>query len=153
MQVCTSFQTDNHASTPPLRFLQAGCPSCHPTNSVKALKQWNSGKQVKTDENCSLAARLVYITKPLTSTSSHSPSVENNYQSNVPSCFLLTYFFTYTGWRKLVPSSQCDDLHFTTSHINVISYATEYFVIPHQLRFYNSLSNFTPIGGRRVAVH
>jgi len=38
MQVCTLFQTDNHASTPPLSFLQAGCPSCHPTNSVKALK-------------------------------------------------------------------------------------------------------------------
>jgi len=38
MQVCTSFQTDNHGSTPPLSFLQAGCPSCHPTNSVKAMK-------------------------------------------------------------------------------------------------------------------
>ena len=38
MQVCTSFQTDDHASTSPLSFLQAGCPSCHPTNSVKALK-------------------------------------------------------------------------------------------------------------------
>jgi len=43
MQVCTSLQTDNHASTPPLCFLQAGCPSCRPANSVKALKarrQW-----------------------------------------------------------------------------------------------------------------
>ena len=39
MQVCTLLQTDNHASTPPLKsFLQAGCPSCRPTNSVKALK-------------------------------------------------------------------------------------------------------------------
>jgi len=38
MQVCASIQTDNHASTPPLRFLHAGCPSSHPTNSVKALK-------------------------------------------------------------------------------------------------------------------
>jgi len=40
MQVCTSLQTDNHASTPPLytSFLQAGCPSCRPTNSVKAPK-------------------------------------------------------------------------------------------------------------------
>ena len=38
MQACTSLQTDNHASTPPLSFLQAGCPSCRPTNSVKALK-------------------------------------------------------------------------------------------------------------------
>ena len=38
MQVCTSLQTDNHASTPPLSLLQVGRPSCHPTNSVKALK-------------------------------------------------------------------------------------------------------------------
>jgi len=38
MQVCNSLQTDNHASTPPLSFLQAGCPSCRPTDSVKALK-------------------------------------------------------------------------------------------------------------------
>jgi len=35
MQVCTSLQTDNHASTTLLRFLQAGC---RPTNSIKALK-------------------------------------------------------------------------------------------------------------------
>jgi len=38
MQACTLLQTDNHNSTPPLCFLQAGCPSCRPTNSVKALK-------------------------------------------------------------------------------------------------------------------
>jgi len=37
MQVCTLLQTDNHTSIPPLNFLQAGCPSCRPTNSVKAL--------------------------------------------------------------------------------------------------------------------
>jgi len=37
MQVSTSLQTDNHASTPPLSYLQAGCPSCSPTNSVEAL--------------------------------------------------------------------------------------------------------------------
>jgi len=39
MQVCTSLQTDNHASTPPAttQFLQAGCSSCRPTNSIKAL--------------------------------------------------------------------------------------------------------------------
>jgi len=43
MQVCTSLQTDNHGSTPPLSFLQAGCPSCRPTNSVKALKAKGKG--------------------------------------------------------------------------------------------------------------
>ena len=34
-QVCSSLQADPHA---PLSFLQAGCPSCRPTNSVNALK-------------------------------------------------------------------------------------------------------------------
>ena len=38
MQVYTLLQTDNHTNTPPLSFLQAECPSCRPTNSVKALK-------------------------------------------------------------------------------------------------------------------
>ena len=41
LQVCTSLQTDNHANTSPLSFLQVGCPSCRPTNSVKALKAQN----------------------------------------------------------------------------------------------------------------
>jgi len=38
MQVCTSLQTDNHPVPHHSSFLQAGCPSCRPTNSVKALK-------------------------------------------------------------------------------------------------------------------
>jgi len=38
MQVCTSLQTDNHASTPPLSFLQARFLSCRATKSIKALK-------------------------------------------------------------------------------------------------------------------
>ena len=37
MQVCTSSQTTTPTSDHSV-FLQAGCPSCHPTNSVKALK-------------------------------------------------------------------------------------------------------------------
>jgi len=38
MQVCISPQTDNHARTPPLSFLQAGRPSNCPINGTKALK-------------------------------------------------------------------------------------------------------------------
>jgi len=39
MQVCISLQTDNYASNPLLKsILEAGCPSCRPTNCVKALK-------------------------------------------------------------------------------------------------------------------
>jgi len=45
MQVCTSLQTDNHASTPPLSFLQARCP----TTSVKVLKAKKLIKQKKTN--------------------------------------------------------------------------------------------------------
>jgi len=48
VQVCTLLQTDNHASTPPLSFLQAGCSSCRPTNSVKALKPETTTKKCKT---------------------------------------------------------------------------------------------------------
>jgi len=56
MQVCTSLETDNHTSTPPLRFLQAGCPSCRPTNSVKALKAIVSLKGYTTIYNNYLTA-------------------------------------------------------------------------------------------------
>ena len=34
MQICTLTHTHNHASIPPLSFLQTECPSCHPTNSI-----------------------------------------------------------------------------------------------------------------------
>ena len=44
MQVCTSLQTDNHTSTPPIRFLQAGCPSCRPNQQ----RQSTEGTSVKT---------------------------------------------------------------------------------------------------------
>jgi len=36
--ICTLIQSDNHASTSSINFLQAECSSWHPTNSVKALK-------------------------------------------------------------------------------------------------------------------
>jgi len=38
MQVCTLLQTDKPHQHPSLSFLQAGCTSCRPTNSVKAPK-------------------------------------------------------------------------------------------------------------------
>jgi len=44
MQVCTSLQTDNHATPHNSVFLQAGCPSCHLTNSIKVLKATNNEK-------------------------------------------------------------------------------------------------------------
>ena len=40
MQVCTLLQTDTTPASHHSVFLQAGCPSCHPTNSIKALKAY-----------------------------------------------------------------------------------------------------------------
>jgi len=38
MQVCTALQTDSHASTPLLSFLQAGCPSATQPTASKHLR-------------------------------------------------------------------------------------------------------------------
>jgi len=43
MHVCTSLQTDNQASTPPLSFLQA---ECHPLYSTKKNRIKSMGKQL-----------------------------------------------------------------------------------------------------------
>ena len=65
MQVCTLLQTDNHASTPPVSFLQAGCPSCCPTNSVRALKALTYWYKIKLNifVNCPQAIMLVSVDK------------------------------------------------------------------------------------------
>jgi len=38
MQVCTSLQTDIHASTPTTQVFTSRMLSCRPANSIKALK-------------------------------------------------------------------------------------------------------------------
>jgi len=61
MQVCTLLQTDNHASIPPLSFLQTGCPSCRPTNSVKALEERN--QRLKSEKKEKLKSKNGYAQK------------------------------------------------------------------------------------------
>ena len=56
MQLCTSLQTDNHASTPPLSSLQAGCHSCRQTNSVKALKATTNHMHWQTNTQSSVVS-------------------------------------------------------------------------------------------------
>jgi len=65
MQVCTSLQTDNHTSTSLLSFLQAGCPSCSPTNSIKALKATNDGKSTKSKQELGNIATASNKTTPI----------------------------------------------------------------------------------------
>ena len=85
MQDCTSLQTDNHASTPPLSFLQAGCPSCRPTNSVTALKakycwppQPENNRMTRWPTSTNLRRRLGTPNRHPTTTTTHyisKPSV------------------------------------------------------------------------------
>jgi len=63
MQVCISLQTDNHTSTPLLSFLQAGCPSCRPTNSVKAPKVMFNEKKIIDNETKTTAGFCVFLTR------------------------------------------------------------------------------------------
>jgi len=51
--ICTSLQTDNHANTSSLNFLQAGCSSRHPADSVKSA----DGKNIDHRTQYILSAR------------------------------------------------------------------------------------------------
>ena len=116
-----------------------------------SLTHPKSGKQVKTDENSSPAGRLVYITRTPASTSRHSPSVKKNKQSNVHAYFpfqLPLHVLFSVHWLErtrhhpasVMISSHSVSLHdFILNKTSYASYATEYFVCPHQLRFRNSV--------------
>jgi len=57
-------ETDNHASTPPLT--QAGCPSCRPTNGVKALKALKEKlRETFTLSSCHSTDSQMEVTAPL----------------------------------------------------------------------------------------
>ena len=81
MQICTLLQTAPHHSV----FLQAGRPSCHPTNSVKALKG-------KTSDNSYLQLQIVVLCSKI-------PSLEHLYNSiksvrlGYQSLIFLTLFY------------------------------------------------------------
>ena len=87
MQVCTLLQTDNHASTPPLSFLQAGCPSCRSTNSVKALKASNATRVFILVNSC--------------------VNVSNNCSSTTPVANYYTLLGTWVGVFGGVVDSEC----------------------------------------------
>jgi len=96
MQVCTSLQTDSHASAPYLSFLQAGCPSCHPTNSVKAtLKRTNTLKLYLNIGNTALY-KITYIFSQL---HSHSQSFV------IRSRFWFKLIFLFSLYVFLIGSS------------------------------------------------
>jgi len=64
MQVCTSLQTDSHANTPPLSFLQAECPSSRPTNSVNTVENdffWICKSKVATSDRRGGQSRKIFM--------------------------------------------------------------------------------------------
>jgi len=90
MQVCTSLQTGNHASNPPLSFLQAGCPSCCLTNSVKALKATvqHTNAQLKPTYSRSVFMDIFSVFRVRTSTI-HSVQCLSTYNTQIINYFTL----------------------------------------------------------------
>ena len=96
MQVCTSLQTDNHASTSPHSFLQAGCPSCRPTNSIKALKANNKQYPENVYESHVAAdtqpTRTVSPLANAASTMPHRHAIHQSLHAKFP--YILSLLFT-----------------------------------------------------------
>ena len=94
MQVCTSLQTDNHASIPPLTVLQAGCPSCCPTNSAKALKALTSmrGNAVSAQQcHCDHSQRVCCARRR------HSVPLLHVDQQFTRACVFASYHWCYSS--------------------------------------------------------
>ena len=92
LQVCTLLQTDNHAKTSPLSFLQAGCPFCRLTNSVKALKALHDNQ-------------VTYITKCCIKLDNKLPSIDDWDETGHIIC-LLDLTQTRDLWPWLSVSSK-----------------------------------------------
>ena len=99
MQVCTSLQTDNHTSTPPLSFLQAGCPSCRPTNSNKTQTRVITASP-------SAQARRFQNTISATSRHSSIPVVPDDLQGARYDFLLVFYIDLRSRWKCCQVSSQ-----------------------------------------------
>jgi len=78
MQICTSPQTDNHASTPPLTFLQAD--ACRSTNSVKAMKANASEDKMKTTLITCINMDMIFL---LQSANTKQPLILEHYNTSV----------------------------------------------------------------------
>jgi len=108
MQVCTLLQTDNHTSTQPLCFLEAGCPSCCPTNSVKALK-------AKTG--------WIYVI--------NTQEIKSHAQKSISSINTSSHTFSVSPWMTAPSMLQS----ITTSvHWHQGSYSDHYFVVCQTLQ-------------------
>ena len=64
-RICTSLQTDNNTNTSSLSFLQAGCSSWHPTNSLKALKANCKWKKREKGEDQHLPSPAYVLNQPV----------------------------------------------------------------------------------------
>ena len=79
---------DNHASTSSVRFLWAGCPSWHPTNSVKALKVNQSSEGQNSDAHIAEISKRLQVNSLLIHSAARSKwykflaSHELNYWKN-----------------------------------------------------------------------
>ena len=125
MQVCISLQTDNHASTPLLSFLQAGCPSCRPTNSVKALKALSTDQWVAIHSlwyGCTIEASLYFRMYVIVSL----------FWRNVTLVLQSTAKYLCWAFAGIVLAFNCDDLTAILLHQEVLHIPRLWSILEHQ---------------------
>jgi len=98
MQICTSPQTDNHASTPPFSFFTGWMPSCRPANSVKALKE---NYKVKGKKSLSHLEPLWPINAPYLA-QSRQRSNDHGYAHGASVFCLLCLFTPSFHWYQIM---------------------------------------------------
>jgi len=114
LQVCTLLQTDNHANSSPFCFLQAGCPSCHPTNSIKTLK----------------ATKIFKLSPGHSQTTWPFPERS---QIGANSCCLLPTCSTFTEFATVLVAGQKQDLFSMKPRVSqwtvLFGYLNKYYML------------------------
>jgi len=124
MQVCISLQTDNHTSTPGLSFLQARCPSYHPTNSVRALKAQRYPGYIFLNSRRFLCDKPYNISDPVYCRTSYFLSFSRYFPAGTLTTEIIVILFT-----QGLPYVQC-----TKNHLTCEDYIANYKIFQeHQL--------------------
>jgi len=135
MQICTFTQTHNHASIPSLSFLQARCPCCRPTNSIKSLKAVFSSRQCRNCKSCFIWKTVtwhVFKTHPVFETglivqNAQTPSLylriygKHTVLDKIKTlfCLLASWHRTTNQKQSATPTAESKNLLSTTDTLNI----------------------------------
>ena len=160
MQICTSPQAYNHVNTPSLSYLQTGCPSCCPANSVNAPKVTHSLLQMKSETPFKafwappnlpflyghVDPRLIHqcLSQPHSTSQMTAPSVHALSHNYAPKSSLVT-----VGCHKLTPKIAPSPLAISTPFNTPIPWPTP-LTIPNGIQIQSAVLTQFTLGNRDI---